>query len=130
MEDFSDKVAMMEGLRLGLHYSISSPKASLKSCRRSRVMLTNTLQLKSWKRPIVGGELKIKRSERDVRRRINERRSQIHLAKPIRSYLNFNAPIAQVHMEIKNEFHKYYEFHKDHGQNTKECFQLKEQIAD
>ena len=56
-----------------------------------------------------------------------------------------NAPIFQVLMEIKNkEFvkcpgkiktyslykNKYYEFHKDHGHNTKECFQWKEQIAD
>ena len=59
----------------------------------------------------------------------------------------FNAPIAQVVMEIKNEKfvkwsgriktnpfrrnkNKYCEFHKDHGYNTEDCFQLKEQIAD
>ena len=59
----------------------------------------------------------------------------------------FNAPIAPILMEIKNEdFVKWlekikltpyreiktsiYEFHKDHGHNTEECFQLKKQIVD
>ncbi|GFS38024.1 hypothetical protein Acr_00g0055200 [Actinidia rufa] len=58
-----------------------------------------------------------------------------------------NTLIAQVLMEIKNEDfmkwlgkiktnplkrnkNKYYEFHKDHGHNTEDYFQLKEQIAD
>ena len=56
-------------------------------------------------------------------------------------------PIAQVLMEIKNKDfvkwpgkiktnpfwknkNKYCKFHKDHGHNTEDCFQLKEQIAD
>ena len=58
-----------------------------------------------------------------------------------------NTPIAQVLIEVKNEefikWHgniktkpkrmnknKYCEFHRDHGHNTEDCFQLKEQIAD
>ncbi|GFZ05554.1 hypothetical protein Acr_17g0011260 [Actinidia rufa] len=58
-----------------------------------------------------------------------------------------NAPIAQVLMETKNEDfmkcprkiktnpfrrnkNKYCEFHNDHGYNTEDCFQLKEQIDD
>ncbi|XP_057503492.1 uncharacterized protein LOC130787039 [Actinidia eriantha] len=57
-----------------------------------------------------------------------------------------NAPVAQVLSEIKHEKfikwpgkiktdpqkrnrNKYYEFHRDHGYNTEDCFQLKEQIA-
>ena len=30
---------------------------------------------------------------------------------------------------LQRNKNKYYEFHKDHGHNTKDCFQLKEQIA-
>ena len=58
-----------------------------------------------------------------------------------------NAPVAQVLSEIKHEEfvkwpgkiktdpqkrnrNKYCEFHRDHGHNTEDCFQLKEQIAD
>ncbi|GFS36147.1 hypothetical protein Acr_00g0044360 [Actinidia rufa] len=58
-----------------------------------------------------------------------------------------NAPIAQVLSDIKHEEfvkwprkiktdpqrrnrNKYCEFHRDHGHNTENCFQLKEQIAD
>ncbi|GFS42022.1 hypothetical protein Acr_00g0077760 [Actinidia rufa] len=58
-----------------------------------------------------------------------------------------NAPVAQALSEIKHEEfvkwpekiktdpqkrnrNKYYEFHCDHGHNTEDCFQLKEQIAD
>ncbi|GFS38889.1 hypothetical protein Acr_00g0059990 [Actinidia rufa] len=57
------------------------------------------------------------------------------------------APVAQVLSEIKHEEfvkwpgkiktdpqkrnrNKYCEFHRDHGHNTEDCFQLKEQIAD
>ena len=57
-----------------------------------------------------------------------------------------NTSVAQVLMEIKNEDfikwsgkiktnllirnkNKYCEFHKDHGHNTEDCFQLKEQIT-
>ncbi|GFY88915.1 hypothetical protein Acr_06g0008550 [Actinidia rufa] len=58
-----------------------------------------------------------------------------------------NAPVAQVLSKIKHEEfikwpgkintdpqkrnqNKYCEFHRDHGHNTEDCFQLKEQIAD
>ncbi|GFY93182.1 hypothetical protein Acr_08g0015780 [Actinidia rufa] len=58
-----------------------------------------------------------------------------------------NDPVAQVLSEIKHEEfvkwpekiktdpqkrnrNKYCEFHRDHGHNTEDCFQLKEQIAD
>ena len=73
----------------------------------------------------------------------------LHLADPTSMLPPFNAPIAQVLMEIKNKKfvkwlgkikinhlqrnrnkNKYCEFHKDHDHNTKDYFQLKEQIAD
>ena len=31
---------------------------------------------------------------------------------------------------IRRNKNKYYEFHKDHGHNTEDCFQLKAQITD
>ncbi|GFS40630.1 hypothetical protein Acr_00g0069590 [Actinidia rufa] len=34
-----------------------------------------------------------------------------------------------LHLALKNK-NKYCEFHRDHGHNTEDCFQLKEQIAD
>ncbi|GFZ02291.1 hypothetical protein Acr_15g0008990 [Actinidia rufa] len=60
---------------------------------------------------------------------------------------SLNAPVTQVLSKIKHEEfvkwpgkiktdpqkrnrNKYYEFHRDHGHNTEDCFQLKEQIAD
>ncbi|GFY90260.1 hypothetical protein Acr_07g0004570 [Actinidia rufa] len=70
-----------------------------------------------------------------------------HLAAPNLSYPPLNAPVAQVLSEIKHEEfvkwpgkiktdpqkrnrNKYCEFHRDHGHNTEDCFQLREQIAD
>ena len=69
-----------------------------------------------------------------------------HLADPILVLPPLNTPIAQVLMEIKNEMfvkwpgkiktnpnkrskNKYCEFHRDHGHNTKNYFQLKEKIV-
>ncbi|GFZ12862.1 hypothetical protein Acr_23g0012470 [Actinidia rufa] len=114
VKDPSDKViimAMMEGLRPG----------PLKETR--------------YKRP----DLDPKRSSQR-RPRTPPRRSEFILP-PL------NAPVAQVLSEIKHEEfvkwpgkiktdpqkrnrNKYCEFHRDHGHNTEDCFQLKEQIAD
>ena len=63
----------------------------------------------------------------------------LHHADPDLMLPPLNAPIAQVLMEIKNEefvkgpskiktnplkrkTNKYYEFHRDHGHNTENCF--------
>ncbi|GFY80996.1 hypothetical protein Acr_01g0008050 [Actinidia rufa] len=70
-----------------------------------------------------------------------------HLAAPNLSYRHSTPLVAQVLSEIKHEEfvkwtekiktdpqkrnrNKYCEFHRDHGHNTEDCFQLKEQIAD
>ena len=91
--------------------------------------------------------MKSKRSDRDSRRRNNDRRPR---TPPRRSDLilpPLNVPIAQVLTEIKHtEFikwlekikinpkkrnkNKYCEFHRDHGHNTEDYFQLKEPITD
>ncbi|GFZ10945.1 hypothetical protein Acr_22g0003430 [Actinidia rufa] len=90
-------------------------------------------------------EARSKRFDRDSKR-TNERRPRtpprrLELIMPL-----LNAFIAQMLTEIKHEEfvkwprkiktdpwkrnkNKYYEFHQDHGHNTEDCFQLKEQIA-
>ncbi|GFY97532.1 hypothetical protein Acr_12g0000730 [Actinidia rufa] len=74
--------------------------------------------------------------------------SDKHSTSPPRVYpTTTQRPVAQVLLEIKHEefvkwpgkiktvpqkrnWNKYCEFHQDHGHNTEDCFQLKEQIAD
>ena len=92
-------------------------------------------------------EVKSKRSDRDTRRQTNDSRLRTLPHRPILVLPPLNTLIAHVLMEIKNkEFvklqekiktkpfkrnkKKYYEFHRDHGHNTEDYFQLKEQITD
>ncbi|GFS41571.1 hypothetical protein Acr_00g0075160 [Actinidia rufa] len=87
-----------------------------------------------------------KRSNRDSKQ-TNERRPRTPPHRPELILPPLNAPIAQVLTEIKHEKflkcpekiktdsrkrnrNKYCEFHRDHGHNTEDCFQLNEQIAD
>ncbi|XP_057515034.1 uncharacterized protein LOC130796691 [Actinidia eriantha] len=91
-------------------------------------------------------EARNKRSNRDSKQ-TNERRPRTPPRRPKLILPPLNAPIAQVLTEIKHEEfvkwpgkiktdpsrtnrNKYYEFHRDHGHNTEDYFQLKEQIAD
>ncbi|GFS41352.1 hypothetical protein Acr_00g0073880 [Actinidia rufa] len=91
-------------------------------------------------------ETRYKRPDRDPKRS-NNRRPRTPPRRPEFILPPLNAPIAQVLSEIKHEEfvkwpgkiktdpqkrnrNKYCEFHRDHGHNTEDCFQLKEQIAD
>ncbi|XP_057506528.1 uncharacterized protein LOC130789725 [Actinidia eriantha] len=91
-------------------------------------------------------EVRNKRSNQDSKQTI-ERRPRTPPRQPGLILPPLNAPIAQVLTEIKHEEfvkwprkiktnpsrrnkNKYYEFHRDHGHNTEDYFQLKEQIAD
>ncbi|GFS41820.1 hypothetical protein Acr_00g0076520 [Actinidia rufa] len=91
-------------------------------------------------------ETRHKRPDRDPKRS-NDRRPRTPPRRPEFILPPLNAPVAQVLSEIKHEEfvkwprkiktdpqkknrNKYCEFHRDHGHNTEDCFQLKEQIAD
>ncbi|GFY95669.1 hypothetical protein Acr_10g0010540 [Actinidia rufa] len=91
-------------------------------------------------------ETRYKRPDRDPKRS-SDRRPRTPPRRPEFILPPLNAPIAQVLSEIKHEEfikwpgkiktdpqkrnrNKYCEFHRDHGHNTEDCFQLKEQIAD
>ncbi|GFY95417.1 hypothetical protein Acr_10g0008020 [Actinidia rufa] len=91
-------------------------------------------------------ETRHKRPDRDPKRS-NDRRPRTSPRRPEFILPPLNAPVAQVLSEIKHEEfvkwpgkiktdpqkrnrNKYYKFHRDHGHNTEDCFQLKEQIAD
>ncbi|GFZ08777.1 hypothetical protein Acr_20g0005850 [Actinidia rufa] len=91
-------------------------------------------------------ETRYKRPNRDPKRS-NDRRPRTPPRRPEFILPPLNAPVAQVLSEIKHEEfvkwprkiktdpqkrnkNKYCEFHRDHGHNTEDCFQLKEQIAD
>ncbi|GFY96586.1 hypothetical protein Acr_11g0008920 [Actinidia rufa] len=91
-------------------------------------------------------ETRYKRPDRDPKRS-NNRRPRTPPRRPKFILPPLNAPVAQVLSEIKHEEfvkwpgkiktdpqkrnrNKYCEFHRDHGHNTEDCFQLKEQIAD
>ncbi|GFZ06659.1 hypothetical protein Acr_18g0008290 [Actinidia rufa] len=91
-------------------------------------------------------ETRYKRPDRDPKRS-NDRRPRTPPRRPEFTLPPLNAPVAQVLSEIKHEefvkwlgkiktdpqkrnMNKYCEFHRDHGHNTEDCFQLKEQIAD
>ncbi|GFS37364.1 hypothetical protein Acr_00g0051530 [Actinidia rufa] len=91
-------------------------------------------------------ETRYKRPDRDTKRS-NNRRPRTPPRRPEFTLPPLNAPVAQVLSEIKHEEfvkwpgkiktdpqkrnrNKYCEFHRDHGHNTEDCFQLKEQIAD
>ncbi|GFZ18564.1 hypothetical protein Acr_27g0003030 [Actinidia rufa] len=91
-------------------------------------------------------ETRYKRPDRDPKRS-NNRRPRTPPRRPEFILPPLNAPVAQVLSEIKHEEfvkwpekiktdpqkrnrNKYCEFHRDHGHNTEDCFQLREQIAD
>ncbi|GFY81001.1 hypothetical protein Acr_01g0008100 [Actinidia rufa] len=91
-------------------------------------------------------ETRYKRPDRDPKRS-NDRRPRTPPRRPEFTLPPLNAPVAQVLSEVKHEVfvkwpgkiktdpqkrnkNKYCEFHRDHGHNTEDCFQLKEQIAD
>ncbi|GFZ03670.1 hypothetical protein Acr_16g0002940 [Actinidia rufa] len=91
-------------------------------------------------------ETRYKRPDLDPKRSGN-RRPRTLPRRPEFILPPLNAPVAQVLSKIKHEEfvkwpgkvktdhqkrnrNKYCEFHWDHGHNTEDCFQLKEQIAD
>ncbi|GFZ09950.1 hypothetical protein Acr_21g0005490 [Actinidia rufa] len=91
-------------------------------------------------------ETRYKRPDQDPKCS-NNRRPRTPPRRPEFILPPLNAPVAQVLSEIKHkEFvkwagkiktdpqkrnrNKYCEFHQDHGHNTEDCFQLKEQIFD
>ncbi|GFY91128.1 hypothetical protein Acr_07g0013240 [Actinidia rufa] len=88
-------------------------------------------------------ETRYKRPDRDPKRSI-DRRPRTPPRRPEFILPPLNAPVAQVLSKIKHEEfvkwpgkiktdpqkrnrNKYCEFHRDHGHNTEDCFQLKEQ---
>ncbi|GFZ05550.1 hypothetical protein Acr_17g0011220 [Actinidia rufa] len=144
VEDPSDKVmimAMMEGLR---------PDPLFDSLSKNAPETLSTLQRKADKyiaaEELTEEETRSKRSDQNTKRDNNKRpRTPPHHPELILPPLN--APVAQVLSKIKHEEfvkwpgkiktdsqkrnqNKYCEFHRDHGHNTEDCFQLKEQIAD
>ncbi|GFZ17254.1 hypothetical protein Acr_26g0005240 [Actinidia rufa] len=142
VEDPSDKViimAMMEGLRPGpLFDSLSKNVPETLSALQSKVDKYIAAEGRE--------ETRYKRPDRDPKRS-NNRRPRTPPRRPEFILPPLNAPVAQVLSEIKHEEfvkwpekiktdpqkrnrNKYYEFHWDHGHNTEDCFQLKEQIAD
>ncbi|GFZ21685.1 hypothetical protein Acr_29g0008470 [Actinidia rufa] len=91
-------------------------------------------------------EMRYKKPDRDSKRS-NNRRPRTPPRRPEFNLPSLNTPVAQVLSEIKHEEfikwpgkiktdpqrrnrNKYCEFHRDHGHNTEDCFQLREQIAD
>ncbi|GFY98091.1 hypothetical protein Acr_12g0006320 [Actinidia rufa] len=89
-------------------------------------------------------ETRYKRPDLDPKRS-SQRRPRTPPRRPEFILPPLNAPVAQVlseHEEFvkwpgkiktdpqKRNRNKYCEFHRDHGHNTEDCFQLKEQIAD
>ncbi|GFZ00544.1 hypothetical protein Acr_14g0001790 [Actinidia rufa] len=91
-------------------------------------------------------EMRYKKPNRDSKRS-NNRRPRTPPRRPEFNLPSLNTPVAQVLSEIKHEKfikwpgkiktdpqrrnrNKYCEFHRDHGHNTEDCFQLREQIAD
>ncbi|GFS36964.1 hypothetical protein Acr_00g0048940 [Actinidia rufa] len=91
-------------------------------------------------------ETRYKRPDRDPKRS-SDRHPRTPPCRPEFTLPPLNAPVAQVLSEIKHEEfvkwlgkiktdpqkrnrNKYCEFHRDHGHNTEDYFQLKEQIAD
>ncbi|GFS33977.1 hypothetical protein Acr_00g0031560 [Actinidia rufa] len=129
VEDPSDKViimAMMEGLRPGpLFDSLSKNVPETLSALQSKA------------------DKYIAAEELSEAKRVLAH----HLAAPNLSYHHSTPLVAQVLSEIKHEEfvkwpgkiktdpqkrnrNKYCEFHRDHGHNTEDYFQLKEQIAD
>ncbi|GFY87521.1 hypothetical protein Acr_05g0011600 [Actinidia rufa] len=141
VEDPSDKViimAMMEGL---------PPGPLFDSLSKNVPKTLSALQSKADKYIAAEEEeTRYKRPDRDPKRSSNRcPRTPPHRPEFILPPLN--APVAQVLSEIKHEEFvkwpekiktdpqkrnrkKYCEFHRDHGHNTEDCFQLKEQIAD
>ena len=43
---------------------------------------------------------------------------------------NSSSGLEESNLIPERDRNKYYKFHHDHGHNTEDCFQLKEQIAD
>ena len=98
---------------------------------RKRERLEDTQQDQGWKKPRTG-----------------DRRDERHPKPPGGRFTNFtplNAPLDQVLMQIKDEGtltflgklksdptkrsrNKYYRFHRDHGHDTADCYDLKQQI--
>ncbi|GFY89103.1 hypothetical protein Acr_06g0010430 [Actinidia rufa] len=135
VEDPSDKViimAMMEGLRPGPLFD---------SLSKNVPETLSALQSKADKE-----EMRYKKPDRDSKRS-NNRRPRTPPRRPEFNLPSLNTPVAQVLSEIKHEEfikwpgkiktdpqkrnrNKYCEFHRDHGHNTEDCFQLREQIAD
>ncbi|GFZ10155.1 hypothetical protein Acr_21g0007540 [Actinidia rufa] len=101
---------------------------------------------------LIRGELTIEKKQgtkdlTEILKRSNNRRPRTPPRRPKFILPPLNAPVAQVLSEIKHEEfvkwpgkiktdpqkrnrNKYCEFHRDHGHNTENCFQLREQIAD
>ncbi|GFZ00938.1 hypothetical protein Acr_14g0005730 [Actinidia rufa] len=128
VEDPSDKViimAMMEGLRPG-HCSTPSPKTFLKLCPHSRVKPTSISPRRNWPRPNVDDEGRmITRGKSLIRGELTIKRKQ-----EIKHEEFVKWPGKIKTDPQKRNRNKYCEFHRDHGHNTEDCFQLREQIAD
>ncbi|GFS28929.1 hypothetical protein Acr_00g0004700 [Actinidia rufa] len=140
VEDPSDKVivmAMMEGLR---------PEELAEAKRRRRGKEDHKRKEPDTRRVDYREEMRYKRPDRDSKRS-NNRRPRTPPRRPEFNLPSLNTPVAQVLSEIKHEEfvkwpgkiktdpqkrnrNKYCEFHRDHGHNTEDYFQLREQIAD
>ncbi|XP_057471057.1 uncharacterized protein LOC130759854 [Actinidia eriantha] len=124
-------------------YIIAEELAEAKHRRRSKD--NSKRKEPDSRRPDYSNEARNKRSNRDSK--LIERRPHTPPRRPGLILPPLNAPIVQVLTEIKHEEfvkwpgkikidptrrnrNKYCEFHRDHGHNTEDCFQLKEQIAD
>ncbi|GFY86216.1 hypothetical protein Acr_04g0009540 [Actinidia rufa] len=149
VEDPSDKViimAMMEGLRPAKLTSISPRKSWPRPNAGDERKEDHKRKEPDTRRADYREEMRYKRPDRDSKRS-NNRRPRTPPRRPEFNLPPLNTPVAQVLSEIKHEEfikwpgkiktdpqkrnrNKYCEFHRDHGHNTEDCFQLKEQIAD
>ncbi|XP_057478775.1 uncharacterized protein LOC130766092 [Actinidia eriantha] len=137
VEDPSDKVvimAMMEGIWHGPLFD-SLFKNVPKIIRHSRARLITTSPPRNWPKPSGGGGAEMIKKERspkpgDLIIRMKQRAGGQIVLTEIKHEKFVKWPAKIKPDPRKRDKSKICDFHQDHGHNTKDCFQLKELVAD